>query len=207
MALVKCKECGTEISTAATACPKCGAKPRKTVGVLGVFIALVVGFTVYKCTRETSTPAAEQRAVATAQAPAAAVWGYRDMTDPMTSTKGRMATIDATKQLSLKFPYAGHNQPFLGLRRKGGSTDVMIVIGKGQIICHSGCHVEVRFDDGKAERYSGSMPADLSTTTIFLSPEKKLIEKIKKAKKTVVLLNIYQEGSNALEFNTAGLVW
>lgn len=41
MALVKCKECGSEVSTKAKACPKCGAKaPKKT----SLFTWLVTGF-------------------------------------------------------------------------------------------------------------------------------------------------------------------
>lgn len=43
MALVKCKECGSEVSTSAKACPKCGAKPpKKTSRVTWVFLGLLV---------------------------------------------------------------------------------------------------------------------------------------------------------------------
>lgn len=48
MALQKCKECGNEISKSATACPKCGAKIKKT-GCLtkiaaGFLIIIAIGF-------------------------------------------------------------------------------------------------------------------------------------------------------------------
>jgi len=51
MALRPCAECGALISTEAEACPRCGAKPRATMGpigrvVLGV-IALSVGISVF----------------------------------------------------------------------------------------------------------------------------------------------------------------
>ncbi len=49
MALSKCKECGNEVSTAAKACPKCGAPAPKgfsigriLLGVVGAFVALSV---------------------------------------------------------------------------------------------------------------------------------------------------------------------
>lgn len=48
MALVKCNECGNEVSTKATACPKCGAarpKPTSPVAWL-VVIILVLSFVV-----------------------------------------------------------------------------------------------------------------------------------------------------------------
>ncbi len=42
MALVSCKECGTEVSTKAAACPKCGAKVKRTKWWLWIPISLVV---------------------------------------------------------------------------------------------------------------------------------------------------------------------
>ncbi len=48
MALVKCGECGNEISNKAQACPKCGAKPPKTPvflyfigGIAGLFVIFI----------------------------------------------------------------------------------------------------------------------------------------------------------------------
>ncbi|HEU0283269.1 MAG TPA: hypothetical protein VFQ99_05755 [Gallionella sp.] len=39
MALINCKECGKEVSTEATACPHCGAKPpKKSSGLMILFI-------------------------------------------------------------------------------------------------------------------------------------------------------------------------
>jgi RNA polymerase subunit RPABC4/transcription elongation factor Spt4 len=42
MSLVPCKECGTEISTKAKACPKCGAKVARTKWWLWIPLGLVV---------------------------------------------------------------------------------------------------------------------------------------------------------------------
>jgi hypothetical protein len=45
MALIKCKECGNEVSTKAEACPKCGAKLKQKAGcgtILGVAILAVI---------------------------------------------------------------------------------------------------------------------------------------------------------------------
>lgn len=40
MALIKCKECGSEVSTTAKACPKCGAPPpQDAVAIFGKMIA------------------------------------------------------------------------------------------------------------------------------------------------------------------------
>ncbi|MBU0962010.1 MAG: zinc-ribbon domain-containing protein [Proteobacteria bacterium] len=40
MRVIKCTECGTPISTKATACPKCGANPKEQIRRLG-FISKV----------------------------------------------------------------------------------------------------------------------------------------------------------------------
>jgi hypothetical protein len=46
MALMKCKECGNEVSTKATSCPKCGAVIKKKTGCLGyigaAFLIIIV---------------------------------------------------------------------------------------------------------------------------------------------------------------------
>lgn len=41
MALVKCKECGADVSSKAAACPKCGAKPTKKTSIF-TWVVLVV---------------------------------------------------------------------------------------------------------------------------------------------------------------------
>jgi len=49
MALTKCKECGTEVSKSATACPKCGAPLKKKTSlftwlvIIGI-VLIVIGF-------------------------------------------------------------------------------------------------------------------------------------------------------------------
>lgn len=60
MALVKCKECGSEISNKAKACPKCGATPPKETSkftiVVGGFFALIVGMAVFRPSGPPDTP-------------------------------------------------------------------------------------------------------------------------------------------------------
>jgi len=49
MALVKCKECGREVSDTAEACPNCGAKPKRPAGVLkyaGIAAVLLIAWYV-----------------------------------------------------------------------------------------------------------------------------------------------------------------
>lgn len=50
MSLISCEECGHQVSDAATACPHCGAKPRRKVGLGGWIIAAILLAFVVKCT-------------------------------------------------------------------------------------------------------------------------------------------------------------
>lgn len=47
MALIKCPECGSEVSKEATVCPKCGhpmKKPKKKHGCLGAILGVIIFF-------------------------------------------------------------------------------------------------------------------------------------------------------------------
>ncbi len=46
MALTKCGECGEQISTKATACPKCGAVPKKKTSLITWLVVAFIGFAV-----------------------------------------------------------------------------------------------------------------------------------------------------------------
>lgn len=61
MALTKCHECGTEVSTEAKTCPKCGAKVKKPMGggtilLIGLVTIVVLSMTVGSGTPSSSTP-------------------------------------------------------------------------------------------------------------------------------------------------------
>jgi len=43
MAMITCKECGTEISSKAAKCPKCGAPAKKRTSLVTWFIVVVIG--------------------------------------------------------------------------------------------------------------------------------------------------------------------
>jgi hypothetical protein len=50
MAMIKCKECGKEVSTKAGTCPNCGVKiidPKGCLGCLGLILILSVGFIIF----------------------------------------------------------------------------------------------------------------------------------------------------------------
>ena len=56
MALVKCKECGEEVSNKAKACPKCGAQAPKKTSLFTWFIFAFTIFLVYAVNQSPSSP-------------------------------------------------------------------------------------------------------------------------------------------------------
>jgi hypothetical protein len=76
MALIKCKECGKEISDQAKTCPSCGAKVKKPAGGAGKLLALIVlgsllASTITTCQKSSEPEPTEAQKAATAAANAA----------------------------------------------------------------------------------------------------------------------------------------
>ena len=233
MALVKCKECGKEMSDAAAACPNCGAKPPKKTSLLTWILGGIVLVGVYQCTTnagfgqrgDESTKAASRAnssapaptnsaSTAVTSAPARAApqqdigelaWDYSSDTDPMTSQTRAFAIVRSTNSLSLDFPYRGRNYARFTIRAKGkGTPDVIFTIDKGQLLCRSweySCTINVRFDDRPAIKFSGIGPSDHSSDTAFLNNPQRFISEARKAKTIRVSVDVYQAGTQVLEFS------
>jgi len=60
MALVKCEECGKEISSEAESCPSCGAKPEKMGLFRKIFIGLLVLIVISFMMKESKPPSVKQ---------------------------------------------------------------------------------------------------------------------------------------------------
>lgn len=140
-------------------------------------------------------------------APTGLQWSYNANEDAMTSGIRRTASVDSSNTVNFGFPYAGSQQGHLTLRtdpRHG--KDVIFRIEQGQILCPSyeGCSVQVRFDDAKPVRFSASGAADHSTEVIFLNDYNGFLNKMKKAKRVRIAVQIYQNGSPVFEFDVSG---
>lgn len=233
MALVKCTECGKDVSTAATSCPHCGA-PRpsaaKTVAkaasgvwtAVKLLIGLVFFFIVFQCTQSSGlgdppsglvgsdSPAASTATAAAPESPPG--WVYDKVTDPMTSKITSVAHLRSVNSMTLGSPYAGQNYGHLMVRTTPkGATEAAFYIDKGQTMCRSyeyGCRVTVRFDDAQPTVIRGIAPTDNSTEWAFLESPGKLIAGAKKAKRLRVSMDIYKNGTQVLEFTPpAPLEW
>lgn len=218
MAIIKCKECGGQISTKAEACPKCGAKmPARTSGcawIAAIFIGLpVILYSVTSAMRGSDqsprpTPAATTIAKsAPYSGPRPMLWMYRDEGDPM-GGQIRSASVQSNNTLSLDFPYQGEQRGTLTLRshpRHG--KDVILQIQRGQFQCTSyqGCDVLVRFDQNSPKKYRAVEPSDNDSTTLFLRGYEGFMGSLRKAKTVRVEFTLFHEGTRSLEFNVGSL--
>jgi len=229
MAMTKCSECGTEISTKADACPKCGAKQVRTSGcakvVLAFFVVIAALMVIGQCSRDGSPSSSNTRPSSTASsssppamepkaepAPApepqtGSQWHYSRDKDPMGNGTTYWAMVKSSNTVSFDFPYSGPQRGTLTLRthpRHG--KDLILNIERGQFLCPSydGCTVLVRFDDKKASRYSAASAADNSTETLFIRNYSRFAGEMLKAKQVRISADVYQEGSPVFEFDVSG---
>lgn len=139
-----------------------------------------------------------------------AQWDYEGNVDKMTGKITATASMISDNQLNLGFPYQGQNYGQISVRNKPGEgTHILLVIGKGQIVCSSyDCSLRVKFGDAAPVSFSGDHPTDGSSNVVFLSTPQKFISRAKTAKKVLVEFTVYNQGTQILEFSVPGpLAW
>jgi hypothetical protein len=227
MALIRCGECGAQVSTRAKACPSCGAKAKKKMSatgrvVLGVFLVVIAlpiiasrfgGSSSTPPTNAASdsggTPFATPAEVASMQAADDGPrWSYDEGADQMRGTRWKTATVDALGKLDFAFPYNGGSTASIELRQMGKRQDVLLMVSKGQFMCHvDGCSIAVKFDDGPVTQYSAAESDDGSNDHIFIEGTAGFTAKLKKATSVTIEAEFFQEGNRQMTFPVQGLRW
>lgn len=217
MALIKCKECGTEVSSKAEACPKCGARvAAKQMGcgtIIGIFLLIgIIGYAISSISSsgtksESSSPPPGSASTPAPMPLSGDQWLYSKHEDSMSKGMIYQASVKSMNTINLDFPYSGEQHGTLTLRTHPRfGKNVIFRIEKGQILCHSSyenCSVLVRFDDEKAVNFSSVGAEDNSTETIFITNYSRFLEKMLKAKKVRIAVNLYQGGAPVFEFDVS----
>lgn len=220
MALIKCGECGVEMSNKADKCPKCGAPAKKRTSlftwIITGFLLLVFFNVVSNMTRNNSsapptsvptTPSASSTSGSpTAHTPPQPKWDYLFFADNVSGKNGKTAEVTSINSFEMNFPYQGGTTGSITIRnhpRQG--KDIYFSINKGQLLCTSyeGCEVLVRFDDRKPFTIHANTPEDNSSTTLFLSGYNRLVKEIEKSKTMIVEVTFFQNGTRAFEFDVS----
>ena len=217
MTIIKCSECGTEISDKAAACINCGAKPIKKTSLLTWIVGAIFLVIVFKTcssyeeqsqttTTTPATTATSSSSESTNGCPpnCVRIWEYSEEPDSMTGKPTQFASLKSTNSLALDFPYRGENYGHILIRKFTGKRDeVLLYFDKGQSMCRSysnDCRIEVRFDDAQPLIFSGISSSDGDSKTIFLTPSSRFIAGSTKSQKIRVSLVIYQAGNQIFDF-------
>lgn len=219
MAIIKCKECGNEVSSKAKNCPKCGCKVSNGIGcgtAIGIVFLVFFTISVISSTERFLNGSSESNNVNNNAQNIALTptkvkstdnqWIYQQSADPMKKGLVYQAQILSTNTVNFDFPYSGSQHGALTLRthpRYG--KDIIFNIERGQFLCPSyeGCTVLIRFDDEEPVKYSASTTADHSSETIFIQNYNKFVGKMLKSKRVRISANIYQESAPVFEFNVS----
>lgn len=224
MSLTKCPECSKEISNKAETCPHCGFKLAqaasgilkslaKLVRVILIFFVILFGLAVFHtCSvmQQTATlrsNKAEDNTPAVAVTPTKPTWIYLDFTDDMTGKSGRQATIESSNTVALSPPYSATTSAQLMIRRHPRhGNDVIVKVDSGQTLCRSyeDCTLLVRFDDAPPRQYSGIGPDDNSSDTVFLRNYASFVANLRKSKRVLIQIPMYEAGGSAWRFDVDG---
>lgn len=136
-------------------------------------------------------------------------WEYSEKPDGMSDRPVKGAAIRSRNTIQFGFPYQGEQRAMLMLRlHPRWGRDAYLSIERGQFLCRTDdCTLRVRFDDGPAQAFSATEPADNSSNLLFFSNYSRFVGALKKSKTVAIEAQFYQEGARVFTFDTAGLVW
>lgn len=223
MAISKCKECGGQVSGSAKACPHCGAKVKKKVGVLGwLFVLVVVAPIAYNIGsgmgKAPPISTNDHAAKADASSPGLpdlptqpkhekSAWVRHEYTEAMTDKKAIVLQIRSKNTTEFEFPYKvnGGSGLTLSFRRIEGALDAYLKIDKGQMLCHrSDCRFSLRAGDGKVQQWTGLPSSTHDRDIMFVRDAAQLEAIVKKGEKLRIGIEFYKAGTRAFEFDLGG---
>ena len=146
--------------------------------------------------------------VAEPKAEPKANWEYEVKEDKMDSKKSYYASCTSTNKVYFDFPYEGGSTFTLLVRNMNKTNEVLLFVSKGQFQTdYDGSTGRIKFDDEEPFNITYTEPDSGSSTLVFLHPEKKIIQKLKTAKKVTIETRFFQDGKALAEFDVSGLEW
>jgi hypothetical protein len=225
VAVRECKDCGGKVSKSAKACPHCGAKQPKGVGIIGwlfvIFIVLPIAWnfgsaldgkslspeTTIKQDKSGSpsapTPAKPSQPKQSEPGPKTG-WEYYSYTDDMTGKKINIATLRSENSVGFEFPYnkAGGSALTLNFRKRDGKLDAYFQIEKGQMMCgYSGCNFLLKIGEGAVQKWTGLRSSTGESDIMFVRDASQLAGIIKRGIPIKIGIDFYRSGSRTFLFN------
>jgi TonB family protein len=137
-------------------------------------------------------------------------WRYDVTYDRMREEQTEWAHMESSNTLSFGFPYQGGSKVSLALaKNKHQGLSVILKVDKGQFNCSSlePCRVYAKLDTGEVLHFYGNIPTDGKADMLFISPEAKMVDLLRKSKHLTIEAGFFQEGSRQMEFDVSDLQW
>lgn len=137
-------------------------------------------------------------------------WSYSEDKDKMRGDLTKYASVTSDNEVDLGFPYGSVNGNITVRHRPKDGLNIMFSVDKGQILCHNfgnDSYISAKFDDGPIKRYRCTGTSDGSSDTAFISDEGAFLANLRKAKRTIIEAEFYQNGNQQYTFQTADLKW
>ncbi|WBV23039.1 hypothetical protein [Pantoea piersonii] len=148
----------------------------------------------------------------------AADWAVTYNNDEMRGTAQKFLQTQSDNDVEFDFPYNGGSKMAIILRSKKTElkegqkaedlkpTEAILAISKGQFSCHSfnDCHVSVKFDNDKIQKYSMSESGNGNSDVIFFDQSSSFIKNIQSHKKVIIEAEFFQAGAKQFKFDLEG---
>ena len=148
----------------------------------------------------------------------AAEWTVTYNNDEMRNTAQKFLQTQSDNDAEFDFPYNGGSKMVIILRSKKVElkqgqkvedlkpTEAILAISKGQFSCNSfnDCHVSVKFDNEKIQKYSMSEAANGKSDLIFFDQSSSFIKNIQAHKKLIIEADFFQAGAKQFKFDLEG---
>ena len=157
-----------------------------------------------------ATAAKDATATASSASPESSTgaWSYDDVKVALEDKIGTSACATSSEEVKLQPPYQNTTARLCVRRAPKSGLNVFIVLdGEGQITCeYDNCHVAFRFDGGPIKRFGASSgSADGKSNIIFIESEAKVASLISHSKRVTAAIQLYEAGTQEVEFKTVGL--
>lgn len=234
MALINCKECGEQISTKASACPKCGAPmytrrkgPSGCVMALVIIVAVVVlisflgninsnrvekkppqNETILKKEVDSKTEQTlPQNTEVVQSAQPISNWLKGGVKDEMTDKERPYVANTSLNGADFKFPYhvSGGSKATIVIRKDAKEKVAYVMVEKGQMICsYNGCSLQTKSDSGEIKSWRAQEAGPGIHNAIFISNVESFESYLKKNKKIRIGIEFYEYGIKSFDFDVSG---
>ncbi|MCK5864701.1 hypothetical protein [Marinobacter adhaerens] len=221
MAVKECKDCGGKVSKSAKACPHCGSKQPKSIGIVGwlflIFVVLPIAWNIGsaidggdlpseigKNQDVSSEPKASEEADPKPEPEPETEWNYYSFTDDMTGEEVSVATLKSDNSVRFEFPYnkAGGSSLSLSFRKRNGKLDAYLRIERGQMMCgYSSCNFLLKIGEGSVQEWTGLRSSTGESDIMFVRDASQLSKIVEQGKPIKIGIDFYRSGSKTFQFS------